>query len=86
MPVKAPDAKSLIAKVARGRSDLNYRKDHIIFTQGEPADAVFYIAKGRVKVTVVGAHRQSGHGSSNPCRAWVFRDVHGARSGAHHSR
>ena len=53
MPTKAPDAKSLLAKVGRGRSDLNYRKDHIIVTQGEPADAVFYIAKGRVKISVV---------------------------------
>ena len=53
MVVKAPDAKSLLAKAGRGRSDLSYRKDHIIFTQGEPADSVFYIAKGRVKITVV---------------------------------
>jgi CRP-like cAMP-binding protein len=52
MLVKAPDARSLLAKVGRGRSVLNYRKDHVIFTQGEPADAVFYIAKGRVKITV----------------------------------
>jgi CRP-like cAMP-binding protein len=53
MPAKAPDTKSLLAKIGRGRSVLNYRKDHIIFAQGEPADAVFYIAKGRVKTTVI---------------------------------
>ena len=30
-----------------------YRKDQIVFSQGDPADAVFYIQKGKVKVTVV---------------------------------
>ena len=28
-------------------------RDHIVFSQGDPADAVFYIQKGKVKVTVV---------------------------------
>jgi CRP/FNR family cyclic AMP-dependent transcriptional regulator len=27
-------------------------KDQIVFAQGDPADAVFYIQKGKVKVTV----------------------------------
>ena len=30
-----------------------YRKDEIVFAQGEPADAVFYIRQGECKVTVV---------------------------------
>ena len=30
-----------------------YRKGQIVFSQGDPADAVFYIQKGKVKVTVV---------------------------------
>ena len=30
-----------------------YRKDDVVFSQGDPADAVFYIQKGKVKVTVV---------------------------------
>ena len=53
MVARAPDAKSLLTKAGRGRSVLNYRKDQIIFTQGDLADAVFYIAKGRVKITVI---------------------------------
>ena len=32
---------------------VRYRKDQIVFSQGDPADAVFYIQKGKVKVTVV---------------------------------
>jgi CRP/FNR family transcriptional regulator, cyclic AMP receptor protein len=47
------DAKSFIAKVGEGQRILKYGKDHIVFSQGEPADAVFYIQKGKVKVTVV---------------------------------
>jgi CRP/FNR family cyclic AMP-dependent transcriptional regulator len=45
--------KSFLAKVGEGRSIGKYRKDQIVFSQGEPADAVFYLQKGKVKVTVV---------------------------------
>jgi CRP/FNR family transcriptional regulator, cyclic AMP receptor protein len=47
------DPKSFLAKVGDGRSIGKYRKDQIIFSQGDPADAVFYIQKGKAKVTVV---------------------------------
>ena len=45
--------KSFLAKVGEGRSIDRYRKDQIVFSQGDPADAVFYIQSGKVKVTVV---------------------------------
>ena len=45
--------KSFLAKVGEGRSIGRYRKDQIVFSQGDPADAVFYVQKGKVKVTVV---------------------------------
>jgi len=45
--------KSFLAKVGEGRSIGEYREDQIIFSQGDPADAVFYIQKGKVKVTGV---------------------------------
>jgi CRP/FNR family transcriptional regulator, cyclic AMP receptor protein len=38
---------------AKGRIIAKHRKNEIIFSQGEAADAVFYIKKGKVKVTVV---------------------------------
>ena len=44
--------KSFLAKVGEGRSIDRYRKDRIVFAQGDPADSVFYIKKGKVKVTV----------------------------------
>ena len=47
------DTKSFLAKVGEGRSIGKYHKDQIVFTQGEPADAVFYIQKGKAKVAVV---------------------------------
>jgi CRP-like cAMP-binding protein len=50
------DPKSFLAKVGEGRSVGRYSKDRIVFTQGDPADSVFYIQKGKVKVTVISEH------------------------------
>jgi CRP/FNR family transcriptional regulator, cyclic AMP receptor protein len=47
------DPKIFLAKVGEGRTVAEYSKDQKIFSQGEPADAVFYIQKGKVKLTVV---------------------------------
>jgi len=47
------DPKSFLAKVGEGRSIERYGKDQVVFSQGDPADAVFYIQKGKAKVTVV---------------------------------
>ena len=45
--------KSFLARVGEGRSIERFGKDQIVFSQGDPADAVFYIQKGKAKVTVV---------------------------------
>ena len=45
--------KSFLAKVGEGRSIGNYHANQIVFSQGDPADAVFYVQRGKVKVTVV---------------------------------
>jgi CRP/FNR family cyclic AMP-dependent transcriptional regulator len=50
---KAFDLETLLSSVDGGRSMSKYRKDEIVFAQGDPADAVFYIRKGECKVTVV---------------------------------
>ncbi|MFZ0496130.1 MAG: Crp/Fnr family transcriptional regulator [Methylocella sp.] len=47
------DPKSFLAMVGEGRSIEEYRKDEIVFSQGDPADAVFYVQSGKVKLTVV---------------------------------
>ena len=56
VPTFAPkvfDAKKFLANIGRGRRLLEIRKKGIIYTQGEPADAIFYLQKGKVKLSVV---------------------------------
>ena len=45
--------KTFLAKVGEGRSIGRYGAEQIVFSQGDPADAVFYIQDGKVKLTVV---------------------------------
>ena len=47
------DPKAFLSKVNGGRAIADYRKDQTVYTQGEPADSVFYIQSGKVKKTVV---------------------------------
>jgi CRP/FNR family cyclic AMP-dependent transcriptional regulator len=47
------DPEVFLATVDGGRTVSNYRKGEMVFLQGDPADAVFYIQKGKVKITVV---------------------------------
>jgi CRP/FNR family cyclic AMP-dependent transcriptional regulator len=44
--------KVFLTKVGTGKAISKYRKDQIIFVQGDVANAVFYIQKGRVKIVV----------------------------------
>jgi CRP-like cAMP-binding protein len=46
-----PDA--FLAEVGGGTSISEYRKGQVVFAQGDVADAVFYLQKGKVKRTVV---------------------------------
>src|SRR5690348_3710007 len=50
------DPQGFLAKAGAGRTLSVYRKNQPIFTQGDPADALFYIQKGRVKRMVVSSH------------------------------
>jgi CRP/FNR family cyclic AMP-dependent transcriptional regulator len=49
--LSGPEA--IIARIDGGRSEAKYQKEQIVYSQGDPADGVFYIQSGRVKVTVV---------------------------------
>jgi CRP/FNR family cyclic AMP-dependent transcriptional regulator len=44
---------AFLAKVGAGKTILEFQKNQHIFQQGEAADTVFYIQKGRVKLTVL---------------------------------
>jgi CRP/FNR family transcriptional regulator, cyclic AMP receptor protein len=47
------DPVAFLETAAQGRILATHRKKEIIFSQGDVADAVFYIRKGKVKVTVI---------------------------------
>jgi CRP/FNR family transcriptional regulator, cyclic AMP receptor protein len=47
----APEA--VIARMNGGWSDGKYQRDQIVFSQGDPADSVYCVQSGRVKVAVV---------------------------------
>jgi CRP-like cAMP-binding protein len=55
LAAKAPstfDPKVFLATVNHGRTVSNYAKNAVVFQQGGPADAVFYVQKGRIKLVV----------------------------------
>jgi CRP/FNR family cyclic AMP-dependent transcriptional regulator len=47
------DPKEFLSKAGEGKTISKYRKGQIVFSQGQAADAVFYIQEGKVKLTVV---------------------------------
>ena len=52
-PKPAFDLKLFLSKANGGRTREAYEENQVIFSQGDPADAVFYIQKGKVKLSVV---------------------------------
>jgi CRP/FNR family transcriptional regulator, cyclic AMP receptor protein len=47
------DPKKFLATIGEGRKVVSFPKKQTIFTQGVTADAIFYIQKGKVRLTVV---------------------------------
>lgn len=47
------DPNTFLATIGAGRKIVSFRAKQTVFAQGRPADAVFYIQKGKVKLTVV---------------------------------
>jgi CRP/FNR family transcriptional regulator, cyclic AMP receptor protein len=47
------NTESFLAKIGEGRSIGKYRKDQIVFSQGDASDSVFYIQSGKAKKSVV---------------------------------
>jgi CRP/FNR family transcriptional regulator, cyclic AMP receptor protein len=52
--VKGPafDANLLLATAGRGRTKLEYRSEGVVFSQGDAADSIFYVLRGRIKIVV----------------------------------
>ena len=47
------DPATFLAKAGLGRRIVEIKAKQVFFTQGSPADSVFYLQKGRAKITVV---------------------------------
>jgi CRP-like cAMP-binding protein len=55
----ALDVKAFLARIGTRQSIATYQRKQVIFAQGDPADAVFYVEKGQVKLTVVSIRGKS---------------------------
>ena len=51
--IPAFDAQAFLAKVGAGRTLAQYRVGETVFSQGDAADSIFYIRKGKIKLSVV---------------------------------
>lgn len=49
-----------VLEAGPGRSKVNHKAKAEIFRQGDPADAVFHVERGRVQLTVVSDHGKEG--------------------------
>jgi CRP/FNR family cyclic AMP-dependent transcriptional regulator len=47
------DPRLFLTKLTAGKTDREYQGNESVFSQGDAADAVFYIQSGKVKLTVV---------------------------------
>ena len=47
--------KTFLTRIDNGKTTREYPDKQVVFSQGDPADAVFYIQTGKVKLTVVSA-------------------------------
>jgi CRP-like cAMP-binding protein len=50
------DPKASLTSVGEGRSIAKSGEGQVIFSQGDPADALFYVQSGKVKVTTLSKH------------------------------
>ena len=52
-PMPVFDPQTFLAKAAEGQTITRYQAGQVVFAQGDPADAVFYLQSGKIKVTVL---------------------------------
>ena len=49
---RSADWESILAEITRGKSVLEYGASRNVFRQGQPADSLYYLRQGKVKITV----------------------------------
>jgi CRP/FNR family transcriptional regulator, cyclic AMP receptor protein len=47
------DPKAFLTRIEDGKTTREYRNEQVVFSQGDAADAVFYLQSGKVQLTVV---------------------------------
>src|ERR1041384_1069837 len=52
-PKAAFDVKEFLSKANGGRTNVDCSENGVIYSQGDPANAIFYIQTGKVKLSVV---------------------------------
>src|SRR5712691_7228609 len=52
------NTKSFIATIGSARTIALYGANHTVFAQGDPADSIFYIEKGKVRISVLSNRRK----------------------------
>jgi CRP/FNR family transcriptional regulator, cyclic AMP receptor protein len=51
-PTLTFNPREALGRFTAGRTTREYRDEEVVFSQGDPADAVFYLQSGKVKLTV----------------------------------
>jgi CRP/FNR family cyclic AMP-dependent transcriptional regulator len=60
-------AQIFLAKVGEGKSILRFKNGQNVFVQGDPAETVYYIQKGKIKITVLSdKHKEAVVGILGP--------------------
>src|SRR5438477_13063843 len=83
MVAKKPfDPEIFLSVVGKGKTVSEYRKGQVIFAQGDVADSIYYLQRGRVKVVVLS--EQGKEAVVGLIEAGLFfgegcRNVHGLR-------
>ena len=48
-----PDIATLLEEITVGKQQMSFGKGEKVFSQGDPADSIYFVRRGRIKVTVV---------------------------------
>jgi len=56
IPSAIPDFDTYFAKADVGRTVVRIKKNDIIYSQGDPAESIFYIKNGRIRLNVTSEH------------------------------
>ncbi len=70
------DAETFLARAGLGRTILRLKKSEVAYAQGDPADAIFYVQKGQLRVTVTSANGKEATISSGGRRRIPGGELH----------